>query len=233
MATADFREQQDRMRTTTPGPSRTALTTSAGGGLAEAACGIAVIGLAIAGLAHAWPTILSGIAQIVFGIGLLSADTGVVAYYWRRWRGERTVSVQLGGGLGAEAVAGVAGIVLGILTLIGLVPYVLSAVCVIVLGVSVILGGAVRAQLLTRALHRLDWTDEEREITQEAHRAALGGRALIGLAAIILGIISVVLAASAPADSLVLALVGLLCLGAGSLLTGAALGSQVLVASQR
>ncbi len=65
------------------------------------------------------------------------------------------------------------------------------------------------------------------------HTATIGARALVGLAAIVLGILSVCLVATVPATSLILALVGLLCLGAGSVLTGSALGGQGLAEVNR
>jgi hypothetical protein len=230
MAT-DLREQQNRMRTTSTATFSTTAMASAGGGLAEAVCGVVVVGLSIAALAGAYPRILAGSAQIVFGIGLLCADAGAGTFFARFWRGGRTANVPFAAGLGAEAIGGLAGIVLGILTLVNLVPFVLTAVCVIVFGASVILGGSARARLAMQTANRLGGMDEE--MVQEAHTMAIGGRGLIGLAAIILGILSVVLAASASAGGLVLALVGLLCLGAGSLLTGTALSGQLLATSNR
>jgi hypothetical protein len=226
---ADVHEPQDRMRTMGAMPRDTATAITAGGALWEAACGVAVIGLAIAGLAGADPRILSGIAQIVFGAGLLGADGAVVACWSRLWRRNafEPARVPFAGPLGAEAVGGVAGIILGILTLVGLVPLVLSAVAVIVFGGSILMGGAARARVARGNVNRLGWTEEDNRMFQEAHAVALGGRALVGFAAIVLGIIAVVSAASVPGGSMVLSLVGLLCLGAGSLLAGSAFGAQV------
>ncbi len=161
MATGDLREQQDRMRTTTPTrtASSTMVTASTGGGLVEACCGLAVIALSIAGLATVYGHILSGIAQIVFGAGLLAADARVSICVYRLWRGSRLSTAQSAGGLGAEAVGGLAGIVLGILTLVDLVPLVLSSVAIIVFGASVILGGVARARLAVRSVSRAGWPD--------------------------------------------------------------------------
>src|ERR1051326_9494477 len=92
MATADLRgqqdarEQQDRLRANGLAPPSTAAAVSTGGSFIEAACGLAVVALAIAGLAHAYPIILAGIAQIVFGVSLLSADGAVAAYFARTSR---------------------------------------------------------------------------------------------------------------------------------------------------
>jgi hypothetical protein len=121
---------------------------------------------------------------------------------------------------------GVAGIILGIPTLLGLVPLVLSAVAVIVFGGSSLMGGVARAGVARGSVNCPGWTEEDNRMFQEAHAAAPGGRALVGFAAIVPGIIAVVSAASVP-GSMVLSPVGLLCLGAGSLLAGSAFGARV------
>ncbi len=229
MPATDVHGPQGRMRTM--GTTQTEWGTAPGtrGALLEAACGAAVIGLAIAGLAGAHPRILSGIAQIVFGAGLLCADSAVMACCSRLWP-RRTLGparAPFAGTLGGEAVAGLAGIILGILTLVDLEPFVLSAVAVIAFGAGVIVGGTARARAARRTVDRLGWTDEDGRMYQEAHAAALGSRAMVGFAAIVLGIIGVVLTSSSPAGSMNLSLVALLCLGAGGLLAGSAFGAQV------
>ena len=105
MVAANVPTQQDRLSsTTTTAASDNRLAAATAGGLAEAVCGIGVI---------------------VFGVGLLCGDSAVVAcimqFSNRRGR-TTTTAVPFGGGLGAETMAGVAGIVLGILTLIGVAP---------------------------------------------------------------------------------------------------------------
>jgi lipopolysaccharide export LptBFGC system permease protein LptF len=94
-------------------------------------------------------------------------------------------------------------------------------------------GGTARARAARRTVDRLGWTDEDDRMFQEAHAAALGSRAMVGFAAIVLGIIAVVLAASFSSGSMVLSLVALLCLGAGGLLAGSAFGAQVWGTSAR
>ncbi len=148
---------------------------TAGGGLAEAVCGIGVIGLAIAGLAGAIPVSLAGIAQIVFGIGLLCGDSAVVACVMQvSTRRGRTTAMPFGGGLGAETIVGMAGIVLGILTLIGVVPYPLSAISVIVFGGGVLFGSAGRARSMTHSAACQSLSAEQCAAVHDAQRAALG-----------------------------------------------------------
>ena len=226
MATVDLREQ-DRMRAANR-PTTTEITTSAGGGVVEVLCSLAVIALTIAGLAHVFPIVLVGIAEVVFGVALMCADAGVATCFSRFTRGGVQERSALAGVLGVEAIGGLAGLVLGILTLVNLVPVVLSAVSVIVFGASVIVGGAARARMAARAASRLGWVDEDLVLLQETHAAAIGGRALVGVAAIVLGIIGVCCCYYYPATSVVLSLVGLLCLGAGGVLTGSALSGQAM-----
>lgn len=232
MATVDLREQE-RMRGANR-PTMTEITASAGGGMVEALCSLAVIALAIAGLAHVFSPVLAGIAAIVFGVALMCADAGVATCFSRFTRGElHTERSQPTGVLGVEALGGLAGLILGILMLVNLVPVVLSAVAVIVFGASVIIGGAARARMASRAASRLGWVEEDLVLLQETHAAAIGGRALVGVAAIVLGIIGVVFSATLPATTLVLALVGLLCLGVGGVLSGSALSGQAMASANR
>jgi hypothetical protein len=224
-------QEQDRLRTSTTS-SAWPMAAAAGGGAAEALCGLAVIALSIAGLAHAYPALLAAIAVIVFGAGLLCAD-GAVGTYFSRFSARRgffaAPAPVVSGGLGAEAVAGIAGIVLGILALVDVAPVVLIAVAVLAFGASVIMGGASRARVAMRTVTRFGWTEEESAALHEAHTAALGGRALIGLAAVVLGILGIVFVATFPMSSLVLSLVALLCLGSGAVLTGSAFGGQAVM----
>ncbi len=232
MSTSEI-HQQNRISPTGTGTSATTATAvSTGGGIAEALCSVVVIGLAIAGLASQWPVTLAGIAMIVFGAALLLADAGVVTYFSRFSRRAGTTNFHLSGGLGVEAIAGVAGIVLGILTLIGVTPYILSAASIVAFGVSVILGGVARARL---AMRGADWLGSGQDVAalREAHTAAVAARALIGLAATVLGIVGITMAAALNPSSILLSLVGLLCLGAGGLLSGAAFGGQAYVTSRQ
>jgi hypothetical protein len=236
MSTVDLREQ-DRMRTASTSQANMAMAAATGGGVAEALCGLAVIALAIAGLAGAYPALLAGVAVIVFGAGLLCGDGAMVTYFTRvsARRSFNSVPMPFSGGLGAEALGGIAGIVLGILTLVGVEPLVLTAVSVLVFGACVIMGGAARVRLMMRTVARPTWTEEETAAFQEASGAAVGGRALVGLAAVVLGIIAIVFSGSAAVagTSLVLTLVALLCLGAGAVLTGSTFGSQAAVTTPR
>jgi hypothetical protein len=214
---------------TTPGslrPDREPESTKtlkavAGGSLTEAVCGAAAVVLAIIGLAGALPPYMASIATIAFGVALL-AEGGAVAARYRSILhevsgGERS---DLGGGMGAEFLAGGAGVVLGILGLIGIAPATLVPIAVLAFGGALLLGSSSTMELgLLRP-----GTLEERvaHVTRQATMAASGAQVLLGLAAIVLGILALV-----GIDPITLSLVALLVLGASVLFSGGAITSRL------
>ncbi len=110
------------------------------------------------------------------------------------------------GGVSAEFLAGVAGIVLGILALLGVSGPTLLSVAVLGFGASFLISGVVSSQA--------NWM-----------AAVAPGHVFVGLAATVLGILAVI-----GLDQLTLVLVGLLCLGAGSLFRGSAQGARAVEA---
>lgn len=207
--------------------------TLAGGSMAEAVAGIAGVVLAIIALAHVFPAYLGPIAAIVIGAGLVLEGGAVAARYAGLLEsvGDTTgTEVELGGGMSAELLGGVAGIVLGILALIGIVPLALEAVAAIVFGAALLLGCAATAGLNRMAVRRwwglLPSEGISRHVASEAVSAANGAQLLVGLGAIVLGIIALVMIPEY--NSLVLSLVAFLCVGASLLVSGAALSGKFL-----
>jgi hypothetical protein len=96
----------------------------AGGSITEALCGAAVVVLAIIGLAGTFPGYLASIATIAFGVALLAQGSALAARHTRLLHEalphEWETRAELGGGMGAEFLAGGAGVVLGILGLLGI-----------------------------------------------------------------------------------------------------------------
>lgn len=132
------------------------LKRMAGELMGEAAGSVAVIALAIAALAGVQPYLLAGIATIVLGAAVL-IEGGVLDGREVIERGELAST---------EFLGGFAGIILGILALLGIASMTLLSVAVIVFG----------AGLLFSRLVGGDY----------------GGRSLVGIAALVLGILSVV-----------------------------------------
>lgn len=196
-------------------------TTMTGSGI-EAAGGAAAVVLAILGLAHVSPEHMLPVASIVVGVALL-AQAGLLAngasdVVSREAMGRRE-KMEFEGGISAEALAGGAALVLGILSLIGLDAGVLMSVAAIVLGVGLVLESGA-----TSRLNRLDDAPATPRSTT-ARRAVAGtegAQMLIGLAAVVLGILALI-----GLDPMELSLVAMLAVGVSILLSGAALGGKM------
>jgi hypothetical protein len=115
---------------------------SAKGGFVDAIGGIATIVLAILGLAGLAPTMMLGIATIVFGVALLIQGGTMLSEYARIIfpPGAKAASVDHFGGnsLSAVFLVGAAGIVLGLLALLG-INHLLTSVAVIAFGTAMVL----------------------------------------------------------------------------------------------
>jgi hypothetical protein len=119
------------------------------GSAAEAIGGAAAAVLAIVGLAGVLPTAMMSVATIVLGGAILLDSAGITARYERlvrdTWGGEARVSkAEVGTGLSAESLAGIAGIVLGLLALLGNVPETLCSIALIAFGGGMTLGSLAR-----------------------------------------------------------------------------------------
>ncbi len=183
---------------------------------------LATIVLTILGLAHVVPEYLVAIATIVFGATLLLHGWAIIADYARlNARPGVAVSSSAGDrGLSAVFLAGVAGVVLGILALLGISTHELTAIAVIAFGAALILSSssAIRVHLLRLSLA----TGDERAqrlagdaLAGEMLSSSAGILGLAGLAAIVLGILA--LAGFSP---VVLILIALLALGSVQALNG-------------
>jgi hypothetical protein len=202
----------------------------AGGSMTEALCGAGTLVLAILGLAGILPGYLAAVATIVFGVALV-AQGGAVAARFRHLVRETAphewdTRTELGGGMGAELFGGVAGIVLGILALIGIGTAVLIPIAVIVFGGALLLGSSVSADLSTFGAPGAD--PRFAHLARQASVAASGTQALVGVGAIVLGILALV-----GLDPLLLTLVALLALGAAVLMSGTAVSSRMAAALRR
>jgi hypothetical protein len=158
----------------------------------------------------------------------------------------RRVSSALAGQPSAEVLAGAAGVVLGVLALLGLSELVLLPVAVIVFGASLLIAGfsaplaasvAVRRResavsdtelelpgmrpddSIARALDPAEATARATPLDQLIEAPPTGAQLLVGLAAVVLGILA--LLGHSP---MILTLVALLCVGCMELLSGAVLG---------
>lgn len=181
--------------------------------LTEGAAGIAVIVLTIIGLAAVASASMASIATIVIGAGLLVEAANTAMEYGRVGSGVGEIA-EPGADMTVEFLAGGAGIVLGILALIGINAVHLVPAALIVFGAALLLAGASPTQIGTVTMGE----GMARSVSWRTELApARGVQMLIGIAAVILGILSLVV----MPDNAVLALVGLLAVGAGLLATSA------------
>jgi hypothetical protein len=202
----------------------------AGGSITEALAGLAAAALAIIGLAGILPGYLAAIATIAVGVALL-AQGAAVAARWSRLVAETPgyewdPRTELGSGMTGEILGGAAALVLGILALVGVAPFILIPVALLTIGGAMLLGTGTTADLGRApglgAAPRLERT------TREISMAASGTQLLIGIAAIVLGILALI-----GFDPLVLSLVGLLATGASILFSGSAVSSRMVGALRR
>lgn len=199
------------------------------GGFVDALGGVATVVLAIIGLSGAYPALMLGIVTIIFGAALLIEGGTMLSEYAHFMfpAGVATESTEQSGlsGLSVLFLVGVAGIVLGVLALVGINPSILTAAAVIAFGTALVMSSTSMMKL-----HQLK-TVSERAVARtgmeflagEVASGASGVQAIAGLTAIILGIIAVVGHASNA-----LSLVALLILGAALILTGTTLSYMVM-----
>jgi hypothetical protein len=204
----------------------------AGGSITEAICGAATVVLAIIGLAGggSLPGYTASIAAIVFGVALLAQGGAVAARYQQLLRetvpAEWETRTELGGGMGAEMLGGAAGVVLGILGLLGIATALLIPIAVIVFGGTLLLGSAATADL--GSLGTLAGHERFAQVARQASVAASGTQVLVGVTGVVLGIIALV-----GVDTATVSLVALLVMGAAGLLTGTALSTRMVSAIRR
>jgi hypothetical protein len=200
------------------------------GGLADAIGGAATVVLAIIGLAGTNSNVLLAIATIVFGAALLIQSGTILSELTHTmFPASATESIEefSGGGLSIVFLVGVAGIVLGILALIGIYPVMLTSIAVIAFGSALVFGSN-----SLWSVHRMKRSASHVEgqgamtgseiLATEVAAGSAGLQCIAGLAAIVLGILAVT--GNNPA---VLSLVGLLVMGSAILLTGSTLSGAV------
>jgi hypothetical protein len=129
----------------------------------------------------------------------------------------------LGGGISAEFLAGGAGIVLGILALLGLEFEPLTAIAVIVFGCGLIMGSSVVSRLNALKASASGADSTAQKVVGEIVSGAMGMQVLVGVSAVVLGILSLI-----GFEPLTLTLVALLAIGASSLLTGSAMSGKMM-----
>jgi uncharacterized membrane protein len=177
----------------------TAHKAAAGGIGLAALLGLVSVVLSILGLVNVAPYFMAGVSAIALGVALLLA--GGFSMEWFTTPREHFF-YEGEGAMSTEVMAGVGGIVLGILALIGIAPSILLPVSVLAFGVSLFMTSWVGATHFS------------------------GIKCLTGLSGIVLGILA--LTGIAP---LALTLVGFLTLGFGTLFSGSMMSGKYMYAA--
>jgi hypothetical protein len=181
--------------------------------------------LAIIGLAGVNPEILVSIATIVFGAALLIQGGAMLTEFATIGGASESESATSGGGLSALFLVGFAGMVLGVLSLLGVHSGVLTAVSAIAFGGALVISSTAVWQLLTSrsvAARFQARSPMVRVMASEVAAGSSGLQAMAGLAAIVLGILAV-----AGIFTQGLTLIAFLVAGAAIVLTGSSLSGTM------
>jgi hypothetical protein len=181
------------------------------------ACGAVV--LSILGIVGLLPNDLAAIAVIGLGVLLLFEGANVGLRYtellYEAGATSKSRVAEVTRGIMTEFLGGVAGIVLGILALLRIVPMTLMSVAVITYGGTLLLTSGESVWLASSS----NENEVVRQLMHSMSLAAAGGQVLVGLAALALGILGLV--GIAP---MMMILIALLATGASILWRSSFLG---------
>lgn len=205
---------------------RTTAKVIAGGSLAEGIAGAAAIALAILGLGGVYPMYMLIIATIAVGAALLF-EGGAISSRVSNLIDESGVSPfdisEIGSGMTAEFFAGIAGVVLGVLALLGIYPMLMISIAAIVFGAALVLGSGTTSRLNSFAYGKLE-NVAARMLSREAVYAASSVQLLIGIGAVTLGILALV----GVAPPVTMCLIAMLIVGFSDMLSGSAISSRMM-----
>lgn len=190
--------------------------------IVELIAALAVVVLTILGLAEVSPSFLVAIATIVFGVGLLLYGTAALSQLnvaLARFSASETGLGSISGGWSTLFLAGVAGIVLGILALLGVSSTELVAIAAIGFGASLLISSNASMRMRIMGATPTNADPMLARIVGDMATDTTGLQTMAGLAAIVLGILA--LSGFAPTKLVLIALLELGCL---SSLTSAAIG---------
>lgn len=205
---------------------RRTLETLVGGTIGGGIVAIAGVVLALVGLAGVEPRWLLAAATIAVGVSFLIEGAALgsrLSDLLRESTGGRVQMGELGGGITGETLAGIAGIVLGILGALNVVPAVLLPIAAIVYGAGLVIGAGANVRINELVVVHREDHPMARGVIRQAVLATTGLQVLVGLGAVTLGIIA--LAGSYP---ITLALVAILAVAGAFLLSNTAIASRLM-----
>lgn len=197
-----------------------------GGSFAETVAGAGAIVLSILGLVGILPESLLAVSIVAMGTGFIlqSASIGSRFNWVLRQAARTSFEVgEAGVGMTTEFIGGAAGIGLGVLSLLGLVPNILLPIGVIIFGLTLLSSVRVQARLNDLEMECRSGHEIAGRVSREAVSTSSGIQILFGLGAATLGILSLV-GVFAP---ITLTLVATLAVGGASLFSGASLSARM------
>jgi hypothetical protein len=210
---------------------RRTIETLLGGTVGGGVVAVAGVVLAIIGLSGTYPRWLLGAATIAVGISFLIEGAAIasrLAELLHESTGGRVEMSELSSGVTGETLAGIVGVVLGVLGSLNVYPEVLLPVAAIVFGAGLILGAGANVRINELVvIHREDQAAARYAIRQ-AVLATTGLQVFVGLAAVTLGIIA--LASSYP---ITLGLVATLAVSGAFVLSDTAIAGRLLTVLRR
>ncbi len=204
---------------------KTSAKVIASGSLSEGILGAGAVVLAILGLLGIFPALFLYIATIAIGAALLF-EGGAVSSRISSLTHDRTLSraeaEEIGTGMTAEFLAGIAGVALGILALVGVAPITLTSIAMITFGAALVFGSGSTARINSFSFEHYE-NDTARQVARESVTAAAGVQMLVGIGAVVLGILALL-----GIFPLILNLVAVLAIGGSDLISGGAIGSRMM-----
>jgi hypothetical protein len=205
----------------------TVLGGAIGGGIiAIAGAILAIIGLA--GMESRW---LLGVATIAVGVSFLIEGAAIASRLsdlLHETTEGRVQMSELGAGVTGETLAGVVGIVLGILGILNVYPLSLLPIAAIIYGAALILGAGANVRISEITFSHRESGAPARNVIRQAVLATTGFQILVGLGAVTLGIIAL-----SGVYPLTLTLVAMLAVAGSFLLSNAAIASRLTAVLRR
>ena len=203
-----------------------ALIAVGSGSIIESIIGMGAVILTILGLLNIYPVIMLSISTILIGAALLIKGSSVASKMDSVIADEPEMSKkaisQLNTGVTAETIAGIAGIALGILAMAGMSPQMMLGAAAIVYGAGIIFGSGMDLRLNALNLMNPVHSPRIKRVAEGAVTASADAEIFVGIAAVALGIMSIINIAP-----LILQLIAMLVVGSILFLTGLSLWSRV------
>lgn len=168
-----------------PRSDKSTLGAVTGGASFETLAGATAVVLAILALAGIAPFTLAAITTIAIGCALLAYGLAI-ASRWRETLRTKEGRAEAGTASGVDMLAGAAGIVLGVLVLVGIMPELLLAIAAIVFGGALVIGALGQTQLASATYERNERFDKALRRTM---KGAGGIMVVVGAGAIVLAVL--------------------------------------------